>query len=51
MIRRHRRGILFLCAKKGREEDAMPDWIWIVALVAVWVVLNRWVLPRFGVRT
>jgi hypothetical protein len=29
----------------------MPEWIWIVGVVVVWVVLNKWVLPRFGVKT
>jgi hypothetical protein len=29
----------------------MPDWIWFVVVVAAWIVLNRWVLPRFGVKT
>jgi len=27
------------------------DVVWVVALVAGYVALMRWVLPRFGVRT
>lgn len=29
----------------------MPDWLWFVAFLAAYIVLMRWVLPRFGVRT
>jgi hypothetical protein len=27
----------------------MPGWLLIVLFLAVYVVLTRWVLPRFGV--
>ena len=29
----------------------MPAWLWFVAFLAAYIVLMRWVLPRFGVRT
>ena len=29
----------------------MPDWLWFIALFAVYIVLMRWVLPRLGVPT
>jgi hypothetical protein len=29
----------------------MPDWLIIVLLAAAYVVLTKWVLPRFGVPT
>jgi hypothetical protein len=29
----------------------MPEWLWFVALAAVYVVLMRWVLPWLGVPT
>ncbi len=29
----------------------MPEWLWPVVIVAVWFVLNRWILPRLGVGT
>lgn len=29
----------------------MEDLLWIGAIVAIWVVLNRWILPRLGVPT
>lgn len=29
----------------------MTEWLWPVLLVAAYVVLMRWVLPRFGVQT
>lgn len=29
----------------------MKDIFFLLAIVAVWFILNRWVLPRFGVQT
>jgi hypothetical protein len=29
----------------------MLDWLLPVGFLALWVVLNRWVLPRMGVPT
>jgi hypothetical protein len=29
----------------------MKDIFLLLGIVAVWYVLNRWVLPRFGVQT
>jgi hypothetical protein len=29
----------------------MPDWLWFIAFLAVYIVLMRWVLPRLGVPT
>ncbi len=29
----------------------MKDIFFLLGIVAVWFVLNRWVLPRFGVQT
>ena len=29
----------------------MPDWLWFVAFLVAYIVLMRWVLPRFGVPT
>jgi len=29
----------------------MPEWITLVAVLAAYVVLIKWVLPRFGVPT
>lgn len=29
----------------------MPEWLQIIVFVAVWVVLQRWLLPRLGVQT
>ncbi len=29
----------------------MDRWIELVALVAAWIVLQRWLLPRLGVPT
>ncbi len=29
----------------------MPEWMWIVVLVLVWVVLTQWVLPKLGIPT
>ena len=29
----------------------MPEWAQLLLVVAAWLVLQRWVLPRFGVST
>ncbi len=29
----------------------MPEWLVIVLFVAAWLIVSRWVLPRFGVGT
>ena len=29
----------------------MYDWLLPLGLLALWIVLNRWVLPRMGVPT
>lgn len=29
----------------------MKDIFFLLGIVAVWFVLNRWILPRFGVQT
>jgi hypothetical protein len=29
----------------------MTEWLWPVLLFAAYIVLTRWVLPRFGVPT
>lgn len=29
----------------------MPDWGWLLLIFVGWIVLQRWVLPRFGVQT
>jgi len=30
---------------------AWKEFLFFVAFVAIWFVLNRWILPRFGVGT
>jgi hypothetical protein len=29
----------------------MPEWLEIVLVIAGWIAISRWVLPRFGVHT
>jgi len=29
----------------------MPDWIWAIGFVAIYVLLTRWLLPKLGVPT
>jgi hypothetical protein len=29
----------------------MPEWMWIIVGVLVWVVLTQWVLPKLGIPT
>jgi uncharacterized membrane protein len=30
---------------------SMKELLFFVSFFAIWIVLNRWVLPRFGVQT
>lgn len=38
---------------QARKKKTMQwqELLWIVGFLVVWFVLNRWVLPRFGVAT
>ena len=29
----------------------MTEWLWLVVFFAAYIVLMRWVLPRFGIQT
>lgn len=29
----------------------MPEWVWVIAFVVVYIVLVQWVLPKLGVPT
>ena len=29
----------------------MSDWLWFIGFFAAYIVLMRWVLPRFGIFT
>lgn len=29
----------------------MPDWVWVIGFVVVYIVLVQWVLPKLGVPT
>lgn len=29
----------------------MPDWVWVVAFLVVYVALTQWLLPKLGVST
>ena len=29
----------------------MRDWLWIIAFLAAWLLLTRWLLPKLGVPT
>jgi hypothetical protein len=38
--------------ERGRKDTkSMPDWLWFIALLAEYIVLMRWLLPRLGVPT
>jgi hypothetical protein len=37
--------------RDDRGETIMPDWLMLPVVLAIYVVLMRWVLPRFGVPT
>jgi len=29
----------------------MPEWVWIIAFFAAWLLLTQWLLPKLGVST
>jgi hypothetical protein len=29
----------------------MPDFVWVIIIFVAYIVLQRWVLPAFGVQT
>jgi uncharacterized membrane protein len=31
--------------------NKMPDWIWMIAIIAAWLLLTQWLLPKLGVPT
>ena len=34
-----------------REKLNMPDWFWMVVVLAAYVLLTQWILPKLGVPT
>lgn len=36
---------------KEPEKVAMEEFVVIIVIVAAWLILNIWILPRFGVPT
>lgn len=51
-----RRALLFFVAtyifnKQYIKGASMKTLLLLIGIVAVWYILNRWVLPRFGVQT
>jgi len=33
------------------EKEMIWNMLFLAGVVAAWVILNRWVLPKFGIRT
>jgi len=29
----------------------MPEWVWVVAVLVVYVILTQWLLPKLGIPT
>jgi hypothetical protein len=29
----------------------MPDWVWVVGFIALYIVTMRWLLPKLGIPT
>jgi hypothetical protein len=29
----------------------MPEWLWLLLAAAVYIALQRWLLPRLGIKT
>jgi hypothetical protein len=38
-------------ASEGSDMDSLREIGFLFAILAAWFVLNRWVLPKFGVST
>lgn len=36
---------------RNPEENRMPEWLTLVLVLAAYLVIMKWVLPRFGVAT
>jgi hypothetical protein len=34
-----------------RGKEVILNWVWAIALIAFYIVLTRWILPKFGVPT
>jgi hypothetical protein len=34
-----------------RAREGILNWVWAIALIVFYVVLTRWILPKFGVPT
>jgi hypothetical protein len=34
-----------------KEEDMNSEFLLVLGVVIVWIVLNRWILPKLGVHT
>jgi hypothetical protein len=39
------------CIWLNEEEINVPDWLTIILVMAAYIVLMRWVLPRLGIGT
>jgi hypothetical protein len=35
----------------GAKRSVMAELLWIVGFIAVWVLLQAWILPKLGVST
>ena len=33
------------------RQRGVLNWIWAIALIVFYIVLTRWILPKFGVST
>jgi hypothetical protein len=51
-----RRSLFYYCVSDGLEkesilsdEDGMKQYLGILLVIIVWLVVSRWVLPRFGI--
>ena len=36
---------------RSKERGNMPDWVWGVAFLVVYIILAQWLLPKLGVPT
>jgi hypothetical protein len=36
---------------EARDNEAMPEWLILAMVLALYFILTQWVLPRFGIST
>ena len=43
-------------SRTGKRQEnvrrgSLPDWVWVVGFIALYILLTQWLLPKLGVPT